>query len=118
MSLQLGIEQKGRITIARLDGELDHHTAEHVRTTLDAQVLGEAVPLLLFQFADVTFMDSSGIGVVIGRYKQVHGRGGQVVLCEVSPAVARIMEMSGIYKIIQSYASEQEAIAALEGMQG
>ena len=116
MSLQVGIEQRGRITIARLDGELDHHTAEHVRHRLDEQLAGEAVPLLVFQFAALTFMDSSGIGVVIGRYKHVHARGGQVVLCAVSPAVARIMEMSGIYKIIQSYESEEVAIAALEGM--
>lgn len=116
MSLQLGIEQRGQMTIARLDGELDHHTAEHVRQRLDEQLLEATTPQLVFQFASVTFMDSSGIGVVIGRYKQVHARGGQVVLCAVSPAVARIMEMSGIHKIIQSYDTEQEAIAALEGM--
>lgn len=117
MSLQLGIEQRGQVTIARLDGELDHHAAEHVRNRLDEHLMGEAVPQLVFHFADVTFMDSSGIGVVIGRYKQVHARGGQVVLCAVSPVVARIMEMSGIHKIIHTYLTEQEAISVLEGGQ-
>jgi stage II sporulation protein AA (anti-sigma F factor antagonist) len=118
MSLHLGIEQKNGITIARLDGELDHHAAEKVRIAVDEQLSGESIPQLVFQFAGLSFMDSSGIGVVIGRYKHVHARGGQVVLCAVSPAVARIMEMSGIYKIIQSYDTEQAAITALEGMQG
>lgn len=117
MELQLRVEQCGGVTVARLHGELDHHAAESVRTTLDKHLSDIVEPLLVFQFSDVSFMDSSGIGVVIGRYKQVHARGGQVVLCAVSPAVARIMEMSGIHKIIQSYDTEQDAIIALEGVQ-
>ena len=118
MNLQLDVVQKGDVSVARMHGELDHHTADYVRTTLDEHLSSEARPQLIFQFAGVSFMDSSGIGVVIGRYKQVHARGGQVVLCEVSPSVARIMEMSGIYKIIQSYETEQDALHALGGTIG
>lgn len=92
-------DKKGTIARARLIGELDHHTATQVRSRLDALIV-DGIRELDLDLSGLTFMDSSGIGVLIGRYKLMNERGGKVVVIKSNMHVDRIMRMAGLYGII------------------
>ena len=62
-------ETNGKILTAYLDGEIDHHSAKNMRETIDAAIAELMPEMLVLDFKDVSFMDSSGIGLVMGRYK-------------------------------------------------
>lgn len=96
--------------VVTLVGELDHHNAEEVRIRVDDILDNYNCKTLIFNFAGVKFMDSSGIGAVIGRYKKMLLRGGKVCITNVSPAVKRIFELSGMFKIISIYDDVEEAL--------
>lgn len=96
--------------IVTLQGELDHHSSEEVRTRVDDILDREGYKTLIFNFSGVNFMDSSGIGAVIGRYKKMSLRGGKVCLTNVKPNVKRIFELSGMFKIISLYEDLDEAL--------
>ncbi len=93
---------KGTELYVRLDGELDHHTAVEVRTRIDALIdrYPKAESLHL-NMEGLTFMDSSGIGVVIGRYKKMSARSGKVLVEGAAGKVDAIFRMTGLYDIIQ-----------------
>ena len=68
----------GDSVIVRLAGELDHYCAQSVRRDLDAMIADPSVRRLILDFTRLQFMDSSGIGVILGRYRQMRDRGGMV----------------------------------------
>jgi len=88
----------GRL-VACLEGELDHHTAADIRERLEAALTPE-VKLLVLDLQPLGFMDSSGIGVVLGRYRQMQERGGQMQI-QCNGRVAQILELAGVFDIIQ-----------------
>jgi stage II sporulation protein AA (anti-sigma F factor antagonist) len=81
-------------------GELDHHSALELREELDALIRDEQIQKLVFDMRDLTFMDSSGIGVLIGRYRILSRRGGSVSVCNMSPQVDKLFTLSGLHRII------------------
>lgn len=72
--------------IVRIDGELDHFCAQSVRRDLDALLLDRSIRTLILDFSSLTFMDSSGIGVVLGRYRLLRDRGRARRDCGHEPA--------------------------------
>jgi stage II sporulation protein AA (anti-sigma F factor antagonist) len=100
----------GNILICRVKGELDHHTAEEFRTFVDYNMENNPVKHLLLDLTHLSFMDSSGIGALIGRYKKVSSTGGRVMVANENKQVSRVFEISGIYEIIKSYSSISKAI--------
>ena len=86
--------------IVRIDGELDHFCAQSVRRDLDALLLDRSIRTLILDFSSLTFMDSSGIGVILGRYRILRDRGGKMAVCHMNPHIARIFHMSGMDRII------------------
>ena len=88
----------------RLSGELDHRRAEEIRPELDRLIADPSVRRLVFDFAGLEFMDSSGIGMLIGRYKLIKSRGGSVAVMPGGRRVERMMELSGLYQIIEKLA--------------
>jgi len=113
MSFGMQLEQRGRALIVRLQGELDHHAADSARAQMEDAILRGNVAHLILSLKDLSFMDSSGIGVILGRYKMITARGGRMVVCDVSPAVYRLFEMSGLFKIVSIEQSEREALSSL-----
>lgn len=99
--------------IVNLMGELDHHSAEEVRNKIDDRIDREKLNKLIMNFSGVTFMDSSGIGVVIGRYKKLSLKNGFVCVTDVRDSVKRVFELSGMFKIIKIYESVDEAVISL-----
>ncbi|ATD54675.1 anti-sigma F factor antagonist [Clostridium chauvoei] len=99
--------------IISLIGELDHHSAEEVRVKIDDRIDRDNIKKVILNFNGVTFMDSSGIGVVIGRLKKMQNRNGKLCVADVNRTVNRVFEISGMYKIIDSYNSIDEAIKSI-----
>ena len=91
--------KQGALVVA-LDGELDHCCAQSIRSQLDALLADPAVRYLVLDFDKLTFMDSSGIGVILGRYPILRDRGGRMAVCRMSPHIARLFHMSGMDRII------------------
>ena len=93
------ISTQQRVT-AFLEGEIDHHTAAALRMEIDDAVQRNKPKTLKLDFADVTFMDSSGIGLVMGRFRTVQPLGGKLVVSNLSPQVYKIMQLAGLEKIV------------------
>lgn len=113
MSLSIELEIKSKVLCIRLSGELDHHTADDLRKQVTSMIEQYQIQHCIMNLKDVTFMDSSGIGVILGRYNQITKSGGEMLVCAISPAVHRLFEMSGMFKIIRLESSEKDAFIAL-----
>ncbi len=113
MNFNICMERKKNILIVRLEGELDHHTSEIVREKIDKELDEGLVNNLLFNLEKLTFMDSSGLGVLLGRYKKIRLVDGKLSICCVIPNVYKIFELSGVFKILSVYDSENEAILSM-----
>lgn len=111
--MYLKFEKKEDKLIANLVGELDHHSAEEVRVKIDDRIDRDNIQKLILNFSGVTFMDSSGIGVVVGRYKKISSKGGAVCVTSVNNGVNRVFELSGLFKIIDSYSNVTEALKCI-----
>ncbi len=101
-------KQRDKLTVA-LSGELDHFSAMDVRRELDALLTDPAVKHLMLDMRDLRFMDSSGIGVILGRYRILASRGGSVWVRNMNPQINRIFQLSGMGQIIHVARQEQEA---------
>jgi stage II sporulation protein AA (anti-sigma F factor antagonist) len=108
------MEHHRGILIVRLSGELDHHTADMVRMQMDEAIQRRQCEHLVLSLKDLQFMDSSGLGVILGRYKLIKNKGGKMVVCDVNPPVYRLLEMSGLFKIMPIYENEGTALSGLE----
>jgi len=104
---------KEKALYIKLEGEIDHHNAQGLRDNIDKAFDPTDCRNIIFDFSAVTFMDSSGIGMIIGRYKNAKKRGGNVAIAGMTPEIARIFQISGLAKIIDSYASIEEAEKSL-----
>jgi stage II sporulation protein AA (anti-sigma F factor antagonist) len=108
--LYLDFETSGDKLILVLSGELDHHSAEEVRNKIDDIINRVGTNKVIMDFANVTFMDSSGIGVIIGRYKKLTMKNGTLCITRVKGSVERVFELSGLFKIIKVYKTLEEAV--------
>ncbi len=106
----------GTSLYVEINGELDHHNTEILRDALQNAVLNKHVSNIIFDFSKLKFMDSSGVGLILGRYKEVKKQGGQIGIVNASPQVDRIMDISGLKKIIKTFKSSKEAIKEFEGV--
>lgn len=91
--------EKDTLTVY-LSGDIDHHTSAPIRESIDAQMQKFMPKELRLDFSDVHFMDSSGVGLVMGRYKIASVYGCTVTVCAMPENVSKIMKMSGLGKII------------------
>ena len=82
-----------------LDGEIEHHAASLLRVSIDDAVLHKRPRLLILDFGAVTFMDSSGVGLVMGRYKLLRTVGGRLRVQNLSPAAYKVMRLAGLDKL-------------------
>ena len=107
------LELVNQCLIIKLNNDLDHHIAVKIREKTDKLIERGYVKNIIFDFENASFMDSSGIGVIMGRYKQVIFSGGKVAVTNVGEGVDRIFHLSGLYKIITKYQTVKEAIQCL-----
>ena len=100
----------GESVTAFLSGEIDHHSAPAARAVIDTYIQKSRPKRLVIDFGNVSFMDSSGIGLVMGRYKLLSNFGGRMEITGLSPQAYRVMKLSGIEKIasIQKISEEKK----------
>jgi stage II sporulation protein AA (anti-sigma F factor antagonist) len=113
VSLEIDLETKHNVLCIRLEGELDHHTSELLRNKVEAALDENRIKHIILSLEKLQFMDSSGLGVILGRYKRIKSNDGEMVVCAISPAVKRLFEMSGLFKIVRLEENEQFALQKL-----
>lgn len=95
------IQKRGSCLVVHLPSELDHHVTEPIRRQVDRELESGGYRSVAFDFRNTTFMDSSGIGMIMGRYRLLGYMGGRVSAIHVSDRLLRIMQLSGIHKYIE-----------------
>lgn len=88
-----------RITAA-IYGDIDHHSARKLRAELDAVIASSRPELLVFDLENVGFMDSSGIGLLLGRLRAVQSCGGEVLVKNAREDIAAVIQLSGLSKLL------------------
>ncbi len=107
------LEEK-KILIFKISEEIDEFKAKDIRRRADYEIERFMPKKVIFDFNRVSFMDSSGIGMIIGRYKQTSMLGGKMEIANLRPSVRKIFEMSGILKLISEVNFEDEDLPELK----
>lgn len=94
------LELKGSRLVVHLPAELDHHYTEDIRKEIDYVVKENPVTEVEFDFSRTVFMDSAGIGMILGRYKLMNALGGRVITSHMSGQIGRILSLSGIQRYV------------------
>lgn len=97
--MSVSISVKGEVVTAYLSGEIDHHTAREMRETIDGAVETNMPSLLIMDFENISFMDSSGIGLVMGRYKNLAKHGGELHISGASNQLCKVMRLAGLERL-------------------
>lgn len=100
----------GNTLIVEFFGELDHHGAEKTREKIDAAMDNYMTRNLILDFAKVSFMDSSGIGMVLGRYRKMGENSSNMAITGCSQNIRNILNMAGVFSIIDYYSTKEEAL--------
>ena len=93
-------EKRGDALIVHVRGEIDHHSAVEVRTGIDERILTERAERVLLELSAVDFMDSSGLGLIMGRFALVKQYGGTLSVLDPSPAVVKMMRLAGMERMV------------------
>lgn len=104
----------GGILVVRLSGDLDHHAVEMLRDEIEISLEATHYRGLVLSFEGIDFMDSSGLGLVLGRYRTLSARNSRMAICKVNTNLGKIFELSGIYKIIPVYDTEDAALRTVK----
>ena len=94
-------EFDGRELKIKLRGEIDHHSAVAVRNSIDEMIRTRRPKILVIDMSAVDFMDSSGLGLIMGRYTAMQAIGGELCVLDPSPATEKIMSLAGMERIIR-----------------
>lgn len=110
MDIRLRTREVDGMVVVEIGGELDLHHAPQVRTEL-ARVCEAEKPRVLADLAGLTFIDSTGIGVLVGAHKRARERGGRIQFVCPTPRIRRIFEIAGLVRALPLYNSREEALA-------
>lgn len=104
-------EAEGNTLIIHLPGEVDHHNCRNLKYETDLLMAEQYINRIVFDFTETTFMDSSGVGVLLSRYKQLKSSGGKASFYGAGPQVMRILKISGITGLMSQYETKEGALA-------
>lgn len=94
MGVKLSFENS--VMTAFIEGDIDHHTAKEIRETIDANIGKYSPRLLYLDFSGVPFMDSSGIGLIMGRFRAVSSLKGKLKVVNIPKNLERMIRLSGL----------------------
>lgn len=100
------------VLVISLYADLDHHLANRLRDEIDG-FIDSGIHKIVLDFEKVCFMDSSGIGLIMGRYKRLAGKG-EITVTGLHFGVKRIIEISGLHKLVKQFETEKDAIKYLQ----
>jgi stage II sporulation protein AA (anti-sigma F factor antagonist) len=95
-----------------MNAELDHHLADEMRDVIDTVIEERGVRHIIFDFSRIGFMDSSGIGLIMGRYKKIYETG-TISIAGANESIQRILLISGLHKLVDTYQDVGQAVSAL-----
>ncbi len=105
----LQMSEKGDELLISLSGEIDHHSAVRVRNEIDGRIMEMRPARAVIELSMIDFMDSSGLGLIMGRYSKMQTIGGELVLRDPNERLVRIFKLAGLEKIVGiEYTSEKE----------
>lgn len=104
----LKIKYESDVLTAKLSGELDHHLAAEMRTKIDEAIMTFLPKKLILELSEIDFMDSSGLGLILGRYTKTQEIGCLLILQNPTRRIRRIMEISGINSMITTTETNSE----------
>ncbi len=107
--MKLSFKQVNNILIVRLEGEFDLHTVDSFKDAVEKKI-NSKVKNIILNLKQIKFIDSSGLGAILGLYKRVTARGGKIVMANATPQLKRIFELSGILKIMKISKNEEDAL--------
>lgn len=113
--MEIKLTNRGNTLIAKFLGELDDHTADYARQKIDNEIIKPITKNVIFDFTNLTFMDSSGVGVIMGRYKNIVKTNGKAAISCSNPQIIRLLEISGISKVIPVYPNVDTALKVIRG---
>ena len=93
-------ERRGEDLVIYVGGEMDHHGAVRVRSEMDARIAGERPRRVILELSSIDFMDSSGLGLIMGRFALVKQYGGTLAVLDPSPAVLKIMTLARMERMV------------------
>ena len=99
--MEIHAKSADRNLLLEFFGEMDHHGARNALREMEVAVDAALPKTLMLDMEGVTFMDSSGLGVILGRYRVIAGRGGRVLIGGANRAIDRILRMAGIYTLAE-----------------
>ena len=104
------------ILFVKLTGELDQSSVEKLRVRVSELITNYNIAYIVINCKELSFMDSSGIGFIIGRFNQLKGCNGKIILCEMNELITRIVNVSGLSRIVIIKETEEEASLYVEGL--
>lgn len=111
--MDLSFKVEGSTLIVKIGCEIDHHSCDKIRDKIDRSFIESNVKNILLDMSDVHFMDSSGIGLIMGRYKFTTKLGGQAGVIGGNEYVDKIIKMSGVEKFVHIYTNLKDALKKL-----
>ncbi len=99
--MDIKFSKEGNTLVVMLEGEIDHHTAMRARERIDSKFLMEPVKNMVMDLSRVNFMDSAGIGLILGRKSRVSGVGGKLSLRKPKPAIRKILKLSKMESMVE-----------------
>ncbi|WP_371370811.1 anti-sigma factor antagonist [Sporomusa aerivorans] len=104
---------KQGILVIRLEGEFDVCGANEFRKIVDQAQDETGAKHILLNMQGVNFIDSSGLGVILGRYRQLAQHGGKLLVAHLEPSIQRLFELAGLTRILKIYPTEEQALDLL-----
>ncbi len=116
--MEVTLMAKHRLVVMRIYGEIDHHMAGEIKKRVEREIKSTGAVNIALDFGGVTFMDSSGIGMIIGRYRTVRALGGSLIIFDASQQVLRLIEMAGINDLVLISDTLQHGINMMKSGKG
>ena len=114
MDLQIVVRKHGGVPVIELSGEVDAYTSARFREIM-LETIDADNPSLVISMVDVEYIDSSGLGALVGGLKRVSERNGRIVIVCDKPQVRKVFEITGLEKVFPIYDDEAEAVRAVGG---
>jgi stage II sporulation protein AA (anti-sigma F factor antagonist) len=111
--LELAHELHDKTLLVAVAGELDMYTAPRLRLLVEGELANSGAQNLLLDLSDLCFLDSSGLGAILGRYREVSAGGGRMGIAGARNAVRRVLRLSGVAQIVSMYTSRDTALRAM-----
>ena len=100
-SCTFDVERRDRTLVLTLHGEIDHHSAVQVRTRMDELIWEEKPEKTVLDLSAIEFMDSSGLGLIMGRYSLMQRLGGELTLKNPNPRIVKIFALAGLERMVK-----------------